>query len=350
MKIRFGLILSNLLDVQRVKRMVYRFCLCLLMLSVQCLSACSTANTLPAFKQMENYSFNPSTVLTDRLAEVPPVLLEALKQLDNRQDYLPYELTQAEKLQLGAALNDLPEVHRTAMDKRLVGIYFVKNLSSGGYSDFVWDRDGTLYTLLVLNPDLLHKTISDWIMEKELSAFLADQKNINLKVDCGENERSALLYLLLHESAHQLDYVAGCTPFVEKELAVSGREVLQIPFVAASWQSYDHPLPIFDFHLREKMHFYGNDSSKKLSRSTLPELYRKLEKTPFNILYASQNWAEDFAETAAFLALANITGKACTIEIEGPGNSSFQFSVLERPSVVARIPLLYSSCHTEFSH
>jgi hypothetical protein len=323
------------------------FRMLLLLLMCQLLISCSHSR-LPAFKRLENYNFKPESTLQSRLGEIPPVLLESLKQLDNRADYRPYKLTPAEFKLFADDLALLPGIHRSAMQKRLAGIYFVENLSSGGYSDFVRGGDGKIYTVLVLNPSLLKTTISEWIKIKELSAFLEDREDISIRVDCGEKGRSALLYLLLHESAHLLDYVAICTPYVEKELAGSGRGLAQVPFVSVAWQDYHQPKPQFDFYQRSVLSFYGNDNSRKLSRSSLPDLYRNLAATPFNILYASQNWAEDFAETAAFSALKSITGKSCLITVDGPGANHFHFSVLERPAVSVRLPQLYSTCSTVY--
>jgi hypothetical protein len=154
------------------------------------------------------------------------------------------------------------------------------------------------------------------------------------------------VYLLLHETAHQLDYLAGCTPYVEKDLAGRGKSLATVPFDSATWRDYNHPLPAFDFPLRGRLRFYGSDNSAKLSRSELPNLYRRLAKTPFTTLYASQNWAEDFAETAAFAALARINGIVCTMRVHGPGTERFEFPILDHPEVVIRLPLLYSACRT----
>jgi len=308
------------------------------------LASCVASTGLPAFKRLENYRFDPSLALLERVGEVPPLLLEALKKLDNRPDYRPYNLTPEEMRQFSVALGELPDIQRTVLNGRLVGIYFVQNLSSGGYSDYLLDRNGVLHTVLVLNPAILHTGISRWIADKELSAFQADRTDISLTVECGEGGRSALLYLLLHETAHQLDYLSGCTPYVEKDLAAAGKPLAEVAFDAGAWQDYDHPLAAFDFPLRRRLRFYGLDNSVKLARGDLPHLYRRLAASPFTTLYASQNWAEDFAETAAFAALARSNGIVCTLRVQGPGQEQFEFPLLDRPPVVVRLPLLYAAC------
>lgn len=318
--------------------------LCVMLVLAGCLASCTASGTLPAFKRLENYRFDRATPLPDRVGEIPPLLLDALKRLDNRPDYRPYNLTPEEMRQFSAALDELPDIQRTAIEARLAGIYFVQNLSSGGYSDYLLDRHGVLHTVLVLNPAILHTSISRWITDKELSAFLADRDDIGLTTECTGGERSALLYILLHETAHQLDYVAGCTPYVEKELASAGKPPLTVPFSGVAWKEYDHPWPEFDFPQRDRLHFYGSDPSAKLSRSELPALYRRLEATPFSTLYASQNWAEDFAETAAFSALARYNGIVCTLRVRGPGTERFEVPTLDRSEAVIRLPLVYSSC------
>ncbi|HEX9079715.1 MAG TPA: hypothetical protein VF795_09010 [Desulfuromonadaceae bacterium] len=308
-----------------------------------CLASCASGG-LPPFKRLENYPFDPSKTLPERVTEVPPLLLEALKRSDNRPDYRAYRPTPGELRQLAAALGELPDIQRQALHGRLVGIYFVQNLSSGGYSDYLLDRRGVLHTVLVLNPAILHTGMSRWITDKELSAFTTDRSDIGLSVECSDGGRSALLYILLHEAAHQLDYLAGCTPYVERALAAAGKPLAAVPFAAAAWRDYDHPLPEFDAPLRGRLRFYGSGATARLPAGEMPALYRYLATTPFTTLYASQNWAEDFAETAAFAALARRDGIVCTLRVRGPGTEQFLMPLLDRPPVAARLPLLSPSC------
>jgi len=314
----------------------------LLFACMSCLS-CSVS-LLPEHKQMENYGFRPGSMLVERVAPPPLFLLEELKRLDGRSDYLPYIPTAADMQQLNDYLLLLPPRERAAMVKRLAGIYFVTNLSSGGFSDYVYDKNGTLHTILVLNPALFKTGISQWVKDKELSAFLDDRADIGLEVDCGEEGRSALLYILLHESAHQLDYVAGCTPYVEKDLAKSGKLTADVPFVARTWLGYEQPLPRYDFIPRARLHFYGSSAGPRLSRSELPAAYAGLAVTPFNLLYGSQNWAEDFAETVAFSNLKRIAGKDCRIRVTGPGHKERVVWLTDRKPVAERMQYLYNSC------
>ena len=141
---------------------------------------------IPMFKQLESYCYNPATPLLDRVAEVPPHLLEALKKLDERDDYRPYQTTLEDTKKIVAAFHAIPDVQRTVLEKRLVGIYFVENFSAGGYSDYLFDKNGNLYTILVLNPAILRTGISKWIKDKELSAFSNDRTDIDLSVECNE--------------------------------------------------------------------------------------------------------------------------------------------------------------------
>ena len=307
--------------------------------------SCSRLGALSGYKDVERYGvFNTSTTLAERVAQPPAFLLEALKKMDNRNDYLAYVPTASEMRQIVDALDNIPDRQKAAMLSRLVGIFFVSNLSSGGYSDYLFDRNGTLHTILVLNPAILHTGISQWIKDKEMSAFFDDKSGVVMSVDCDEGERSALLYILLHESAHQLDYIAGCTPYVEKDLSKSGKPLNGVPFAAVTWKGYDLPLPAFDYSRRSQLRFYGNDDSAKLPGREMPAAYRRLAKTPFTLLYASQNWAEDFAETVAFTELKRIIGKGCRIHIKGAGKQDFMFDLLERKVAAERLPFLYSSC------
>jgi hypothetical protein len=307
-------------------------------------ASCVHAPQLPMFKQLENYRFDPAIPLLDRVAEVPPHLLEALKKLDERDNYRPYVPTLQDKKMIVAAFHAIPGIQRDVLDRRLVGVYFVENFSAGGYSDYLFDRDGNIYTILVLNPAILRTGISRWIKEKELSAFGNDRNDIDLTVECKEGDMTALVYILLHETAHILDYVSGCTPYVEKDLAAMGKPLDAASFAGAAWLDYDRPLAVYDFPQRNKLGFYGAKTGSRISRNELFKLYRSLEATPFTNLYASQNWAEDFAETAAFSSLSRITGSACVIRLQGPEVENFEVSTTERKPVSMRLPILYGGC------
>jgi hypothetical protein len=298
----------------------------------------------PMFKQLENYRYDPATPLLDRVAEVPPHLLEALKKLDERDDYRPYLPTLEDTKKIVAALHAIPDIQRTVLEKRLVGIYFVENFSAGGYSDYLFDTDGNLYTILVLNPAILRTGISKWIKDKELSAFRNDRPDIDLIVECNEGEMTALVYIMLHEMAHIVDYVSGCTPYVEKDLISRGKSLDKASFTAAAWLDYDRPKAEFDFPQRRKMGFYGAAKDGGISRGELSNLYRALATTPFTNLYASQNWAEDFAEMSAFSSLARLIGSACVLRVKGPGVDTFEVSTTVREPVAKRLPLLYQGC------
>ena len=326
--------------IRALPRLLLTGCICLV------LSACTVPSALPDYKILDIYAFRPGASLVGRVGLPPAPLLDALQLSDGRPDYRAYRPTSADMVQIGAALNELPDRQRRAMLARLAGIYFVSNLSSGGYSDYVYGHDGTLHTVLVLNPAILRVSMSQWIRDKELSAFRDDGSGVTIDVDCGDDDRSALLYILLHESGHLLDYVAGCTPYVEKPLAASGKPLKLVPFVAAAWRNYDRPLPVFDFSGRNRYRFYGAAPDAQRPLGELPQAYRHLALTPFQLLYASQNWAEDFAETVAFSEFKRITGRECRIRISQPGKPDFEFSLLDRPAVQARLPLLYSSCNS----
>lgn len=308
------------------------------------MASCVCSQQLPGFKQLESYRFDPAVPLLDRVSEVPPHLLEALKKLDERDDYRPYLPTLEDTKKIVAAIHAIPDSQRSVLDRRLVGIYFVENFSAGGYSDYLFNKGGNLYTILVLNPAILRTGISKWVTDKELSAFRKDRTDIDMTVECGEGEMTALVYILLHESAHNMDYVSGCTPYVEKDLAASGKPLDASSFTGTAWVDYDRPLAAYDFPQRGKLGFYGAAKDSGIPRSELPKLYRSLASTPFTNLYASQNWAEDFAETAAFSSLARIIGSPCMIRVRGEGADLFEVSTTAREPVARRLPLLYRGC------
>ncbi len=126
---------------------------------MSCLS-CSVS-LLPEHKQMENYGFRPGSMLVERVAPPPLFLLEELKRLDGRSDYLPYIPTAADMQQLNDYLLLLPPRERAARVKRLAGIYLSQSFQRR-FFDFVYIKTATLHTIWCLIRPVQDRNIQ-WI-------------------------------------------------------------------------------------------------------------------------------------------------------------------------------------------
>jgi len=174
-------------------------------------------------------------------------------------------------------------------------------------SDYVFEGDGSMELILVLNPKTLSMSLADWIDYRDNSTYADDGKDVKLVVSCPGGEKyRGLIHTLTHEAAHIYDYVNDATPYVETHLARGTETGADKDFTRSIWKSYALPLAAYAIPDREKLASYGLGPALPLS-TALPQ-YAALAKTPFHSLYGSASWAEDFAEAAAWTYLREKLG------------------------------------------
>ncbi|MCX7677720.1 MAG: hypothetical protein N2316_00735 [Spirochaetes bacterium] len=274
------------------------------------------------FRKLSSYEFDPTTTLEARIKTIPQFLLNEVKKVDGRDDYRSYVLSRSEKKQLAKYLSLLPPRYREVLTKRLIGIFAISPFMGAGLADWVLDENNRIYAILILNPEVMKKTISEWLSYREASCFIRDDPKIEICVDAG-NRYTALLYFLLHEVAHIVDYVEHHTPYVEIPLkAISKYPIYTRTFVREWWQDYSQPVTAADFPMRTSITFYGLSNGPKIPISKAKELYDAFSKSPFVTLYASQNWAEDFAETTFVYHIAKKLHQPYRIIVMRDGKAS----------------------------
>jgi hypothetical protein len=215
--------------------------------------------------------------------------------METTQIYIPYIPSETEMDEIRNYLNLLPQSYMQTLQERLIGIYFLDNWNGSGAADYVFDSDNEVYAYIVVNPEIMKHDASEWITYRENTCFLIDEqidREITITIDCGK-EYTGLMLLLLHESSHVMDYTHHYTPYVVEGI---GQPVSETDFLQDVWLDYDFPVEDADFSLREDITFYGKNGGPLIHASQASELYHELENTPFVSLYASLNWAEDFAE------------------------------------------------------
>ena len=269
--------------------------LCVLGVGVDLARAQPAPVPAAAMRRIENYAFDPATALVARIRPAPNMVLAHLRDLDKKPEYAAYTPTPAELAQCERYLAELPPVHRAVLRERLIGVYFVTGFQSSGLSDYVWGPDGGLYTILVLNPDALRRTLSDWLTFRENTCFVQKPGGVSVQVD-GGTQFTGLMYTLLHEATHIVDYVRQCTPYVEPDLRkVEGFREGGRAFVKGVWDDYRQPAAPCDFPLRKSVTLYGLGGGPKIALADAPAAYRQMAGSPFVSLYGSSSWAEDLA-------------------------------------------------------
>jgi len=280
------------------------------------------------YKQSSAYSADiPATLAKEapqRIREAPAVLLEYLRQVEGNPAYASYSPTEAERALFAEYYALLPQRFRDAMAAKVLGVYFIQNFAGGGMSDYVFEGDGSMELILVLNPKTLSMSLPDWIGYRDNSAYSDDGKSVKLVSSCPGGEKyRGLIHTLTHEAAHIYDYVNGATPYVEPHLARGSATADVKGFTRSIWKSYAQPIAGYSIPDREKLAPYGLGPALPLS-TALPQ-YAALAKTPFYSLYGSASWAEDFAEAAAWTHLRDKLGIGYEVSLRRSGREEARF-------------------------
>ncbi|MFC2076530.1 hypothetical protein ACFLT7_05560 [candidate division KSB1 bacterium] len=324
-------------------RLVIRF---LLLTALVCSASQGLAQKLeervadiPA-KLFKSYSFNPDTPLISRLKPVPDFVLDYLKDFDQRPDYSSYDPSEAELDLLREYIPTLPPLHREVLKERLIGIYFIDNFMGSGMADYVLAENNDIYTILVLNSKIFGSDISDWLTYKDSTCFADSSSEAEVRINCGR-EFNGLMYILLHEATHIVDYVMQLTPYVEPDfLTLGGFAEKESEFTANIWTEYDQPKKPFDFPGRDRVTFYGMGGGPKIDLKEAADIYLKLSQTPFASLYSSLSWAEDFADLATFYHLTVILKQPYEIQCYIRNELVFNYSPMETAEVMNRFVTL----------
>jgi hypothetical protein len=274
-----------------------------------------------AAKNLKSYNFDPTLSLVDRVAAAPDFVLKYLREMDKTVSYTAYVPTPMEKDQLSTYLGLLPDSYRETLQQRLIGIYFINKWIGSGMADYVLDEQKHLYAILVINPETMRHSISEWVTYRENTAFQdanGSSNPVRISIDCG-TKYTGLMYLLLHETSHIMDYVHRYTPYVEDNLRQLGPSAKETSFTNGIWTGYDTPAASFDFKLRRTLSFYGLAYSALIPLSQAMRLYQDLQKTPFASLYGSRNWAEDFAEFSCWYHFTTVLGQPYRILLSRNG-------------------------------
>jgi len=285
----------------------------------------------------ESYRFDRRSSLASRASAPPNVVLNYLMKLDNRNDYEPYTPNGNEMKIVESAIASLPAKHRYILQKRLIGIYFIRNFFGNGLADWIVDPQKTVYAILVFNSGVFAKNLSELLTEKEKTCFQADDPEYEIRIDCGK-KFNGFYYILAHEATHAVDYVIHITPYTDRQY----RDYMKIrasetDFTKPVWSGYDAPRGRYAFSKR--VFFYGSPKPQlRISESV--KIYAELSRSPFASLYGSQSWAEDLAELAAFYHITRILGQPYCITIVRNGNTALSVRPMESPEVRKRLPAI----------
>lgn len=298
----------------------------------------SRINEIPA-KNFENYTFDPNSSIASRLKETPDLILNYLMKMDSTDNYSSYSLSEDENEMFLEYYKQLPAMNKRIMDEKLIGTYFVNNLYGSALADYVISEDLELYNILIINPETMKHTMSEWLTYRENSCFR--NSNNQIEVECGE-AYTGLLYVLLHESTHLVDYNLSLTPFTE----YSSFKALNMKFDRSNifykeyWDNYSEPKIKYKKEFMKDITFYNLNDGPKLDFKNAESIYDDLLTTPFISVYSCMSWAEDLAELATWYHLTEKMSQPYTIKIIDQNGMLKRINPLDNELLQERLSVL----------
>lgn len=201
------------------------------------------------------------------------------------------------------AVAGLPVQVKRLIERKLAGIYFLKDLGGTGYTDYI---DGGLFGpnsgFIVLDIDVLSKsTANNWATWKERTPFNSDPEyrlDAVIEPNGQDSRKNAIQYILLHELGHILSIGEKFhPPWGPQNNKIS---LDRYPFTRLSWETgnkNDHRYTSrFEkqFPLRKDVVYYFGPL---LNADQMVTVYEQLKETKFPTLYAATSPADDFAES-----------------------------------------------------
>lgn len=278
---------------------------------------------------------NLSLPLAERVQQMPADLLKITRDYDrslgiaNTEHYAARVPSADELALIKSYLALLPQAHQSVFAKKLLAVYLVDGFAGAGMSDWVVDREGHIYYYLILNSALFTTSIDDWLSYKDNSAFDHSSAAPMIRIKTQTNYQ-ALLYGLLHEGAHIVDYELGVTPYVDQpHRRLSGRTGERTAFTDGVWMQQSQPDARFDFKHRGDLNTYGIFPKRGLiPRAELAGMFSQLSQTPFVSFYSGTSWNEDLADYVTYRQIERKLGGAITVELLSAGKMQDRYTPL----------------------
>ncbi|SEN01599.1 hypothetical protein SAMN02800694_2496 [Luteibacter sp. UNCMF331Sha3.1] len=214
------------------------------------------------------------------------------------KDTKAHVLTDREWALVENAIADLPVLYRQTLERRLARLSFIDAPTSAGTALTRASKgaNGELMFDITIRADVLEKSLSAFLTQKEAMLFSPDGSGYSVKVTAGQT--SALTYILLHETTHVIDRAL--------DLTMTGG-----PF-RAIWTDYRSlAQPHADGTIAHSV--YRREPKLPLSQS--PALYQALGRSPFVSLYSTASAGEDFAELLAWRELSRRLGAPLKFQV-----------------------------------
>jgi hypothetical protein len=233
----------------------------------------------------------PEDSLEDRATPAPEKLLERFSSELNVK-LSAHAVTHAEHSILANALAQLTPLQRRVLRERLRAIYFIDGMPNNALTFTDGGSTAEPTFSIAVRSGALHETISELVTRKESGLFDSSGSEWSVTVDGGT--LNAMVYVLLHEATHIVDYSVGAT-------SDNGPPSRNYPLVSGIWRDRITPVNMYKFSILMSISYRRN--GRALPITDAPGLYEALDRTPFISVYGSSNWHDDLAELVAWTEL-----------------------------------------------
>jgi hypothetical protein len=264
-------------------------CLCAaVILATFCAGATAYAGTIK--QQSDAPPVAHQDPLEDRASSAPESLLERFGK-DLNVKVSAHVITPGERLTLTNALAQLTPFQREVLRNRLHAIYFIDGMPNNALTFPDGGSTAEPKYSIAVRAGALHETVSELVTRKERTLFASAGSKLSVAVDGGS--LNAMVYVLLHETTHIVDFTVNATPDPDHP---SGNH----PLVGGIWQDGRTPADEYRPPILMSI-FWRTGRAMPIMRAA--DLYDALGRTPFISVYASCDSHDDLAELVAWTEL-----------------------------------------------
>ena len=231
--------------------------------------------------------------LEDRISSAPDRLLERFSD-ELKVKLSAHVVTPAEGVILTNALAQLTRFQREVLQNHLHAIYFIDGLPNNALTFPDGGPTSKRIYSIVVRAGVLHETISELVTRKERTLFYSAGSDLSVTVNGGT--LNAMVYVLLHETTHVVDFAVGATPDTT-------HPSVDHPLVSGIWR--DGMTPVDEYRLPILMSIVWRNG-RAMPITHVADLYDALGRTPFISVYASCDSHDDLAELVAW---SELTGR-----------------------------------------
>jgi hypothetical protein len=278
-------------------------------------------------KVYSQYQFDPARSISNRILPTAPSVLRIFEEAD--MSPVEHPLSKDERAIVDSAINMLPPLHKKILKERLRSLNFLDSMPNTALTSRVNPDDEYQLFDITIRAATLHQTVSDWLTEKERSCFDTTGSNLRVTVEAGF--KSALYYILLHESTHVVDASLHITPQQKNDgydTMAGGK------FIEGTWSERTTPASKFSDSLLEQTRFRRGGRIFPIARAG--EIYTALKRTPFTSLYSISSWHEDLAEFVTIYHFTQKEGLNFSITVKDGDKLIFRYEPMKAAIVQSR--------------